>query len=463
MKRVLSLKFKIVFTCFYILLSQSAVAQWQVGPTGYSLGDWKEIGYYDNIFPLGIFRDMEIDPNNEIYVLHTANDGTQTIAHSSIKKSTWTKINTAFNGKIWDILIDNSGNLYAAGEFTNQDGNYYVAKYENNTWQELGGTNNSPTTDFSAIIHKLHADYLNNIYPIGLSKDGNGYLAKYDGSNWSEVGQGMPANNGLNDINTDLSGGIAVSGYFTNGTTIAYLKNNQWHSLNAPVGTYSPTSFAHNGLGNFYGISRSNYIKENFLTKWYILKYDWGIDSFEQIFIDSISNPIDVITFNRNDNKIYCAVDRRQIIAINSSDNFTYLNPSPPLRNGDIGCVNFDSEGNIYIAGDFYNDYTKGTGTVTTLRNFVAVLSNHQMNGIQSPGESISVYPNPANRYLTITLPVSQFGDQYKIINSHGKLVLEGVVLNRTNTLNVQDLPNGLYYLLIGRGTMLNSTFVVSH
>ena len=56
-------------------------------------------------------------------------------------------VNTStFNGAINCLTKDASGNMYAAGYFTNASGKYYVAKWNGSAWSELGGTNALKTT-----------------------------------------------------------------------------------------------------------------------------------------------------------------------------------------------------------------------------------------------------------------------------------------------------------------------------
>ena len=104
------------------------------------------------------------------------------------------------NGLINKIVVDNSGNVYAAGNFTNSSNSYYVAKWNGSNWSELGG-NNSLKANNS--INSIIIDNSGNLYVVGNFTDSNGkyYVAKWDGSSWSELGSGSYTfNGGINSI-----------------------------------------------------------------------------------------------------------------------------------------------------------------------------------------------------------------------------------------------------------------------
>jgi len=60
---------------------------------------------------------------------------------------------------------------------------------------------------------------------------------------------------------------------------------------------------------------------------------------------------------------------------------------------------------------------------------------------------TFSIYPNPSNETLVITLTVDTFNqNQFQIFNSIGELIKE-VSLSQTLQININDLPNGLYFI----------------
>ncbi len=93
------------------------------------------------------------------------------------------------NNDIQALATDTSGNVYAAGSFTNgilsTNGYYYVAKWNGTTWSELGNLNANGNIYFLAI--DVHHGYL---YASGYFTNSNGgaYVAKWDGTTWSDLG-----------------------------------------------------------------------------------------------------------------------------------------------------------------------------------------------------------------------------------------------------------------------------------
>lgn len=59
---------------------------------------------------------------------------------------------------------------------------------------------------------------------------------------------------------------------------------------------------------------------------------------------------------------------------------------------------------------------------------------------------SISIFPNPTNNYLNIN--GIELSSEYRIYDTTGRKVSQGVFLN-SNTINIQTLENGIYYIEI--------------
>jgi len=154
--------------------------------------------------------------------------------------------NGSFSNSIQCLTKDSSGNLYAAGAFSNGNGKYYVAKWNGNTWSEVGGAN---TSTFNSTISTLSIDASGNLYAAGLFTNGsdrwsgNQFVAKWNGSVWSEVGGTNTSafNNSINSLSTDASGNLYAAGAFTNGSSKNYVakwNGNAWSEVGG-TNTYS--------------------------------------------------------------------------------------------------------------------------------------------------------------------------------------------------------------------------------
>jgi hypothetical protein len=129
----------------------------------------------------------------------TCNSNGETFVASKLLGSNYTitKINGTnvnynssliFNAKIRSIITDNIGNLYAAGNFVNLNGYYYVAKVDTSlaSYSEVGlGLD---TLKANTSINSIGIDKYNNLYSTGVVKLGYHYVSKWDGLSWKQLG-----------------------------------------------------------------------------------------------------------------------------------------------------------------------------------------------------------------------------------------------------------------------------------
>jgi hypothetical protein len=78
---------------------------------------------------------------------------------------------------------------------------------------------------------------------------------------------------------------------------------------------------------------------------------------------------------------------------------------------------------------------------------------NHSVVSVESPGEikNIQVYPNPATNSIQINAGAefSLAGKTYSIFNPSGQVFMSGRLLHQNQTINIQKLPPGLYFIQI--------------
>lgn len=76
---------------------------------------------------------------------------------------------------------------------------------------------------------------------------------------------------------------------------------------------------------------------------------------------------------------------------------------------------------------------------------------------------SITISPNPADEYATITLNTDHFSS-VKVVDALGKTVLNETFSNGTKTINVSEFKNGVYIILVeSEGKTLNRKLIVRH
>jgi photosystem II stability/assembly factor-like uncharacterized protein len=101
------------------------------------------------------------------------------------------------------------------------------------------------------------------------------------------------------------------------------------------------------------------------------------------------------------------------------------------------------------ILSTFSDGLWRGTYTPSSVNE-----SAETVNGL-------SLYPNPASEYITITKPSEGFepseGSEIKIFNTLGECVLKESIhpMTPSHRMNVESLPRGVYYLRIGNRTQM--------
>lgn len=68
------------------------------------------------------------------------------------------------------------------------------------------------------------------------------------------------------------------------------------------------------------------------------------------------------------------------------------------------------------------------------------------------PEIRLSLWPNPANNVVSIRSDVELLGATLKVYNSVGQLVIQDKVDSHNYQLNVQHLPNGIYFVQMKTG-----------
>ena len=135
------------------------------------------------------------------------------------------------NGAILSI-VSRGGNVYAAGFFSNASGKNYVAHWNGSRWEELGTGSNA--LNANNLIYSVAFDPQGNLYAAGRFTDSLGarYVAKWNGTTWSQVGSGtsaLQANADIFTVASDTAGNLYCGGYFTNASGKEYVA--KWNGI----------------------------------------------------------------------------------------------------------------------------------------------------------------------------------------------------------------------------------------
>jgi len=85
------------------------------------------------------------------------------------------------------------------------------------------------------------------------------------------------------------------------------------------------------------------------------------------------------------------------------------------------------------------------------LDEYVNLIAEYNTTGVQDPGllTNIVLYPNPADKLLTLKGNGENAGRKYGIFSVEGKLMLQGVLMPESTTIHIEKLPKGIYLLKI--------------
>jgi hypothetical protein len=93
--------------------------------------------------------------------------------------------------------------------------------------------------------------------------------------------------------------------------------------------------------------------------------------------------------------------------------------------------------------------YETETGIDTCLFTYDAPASTEEINKVD-----ITVYPNPAQDEIRIKSNGKIVGEDYVLYNNIGMLVIAGKVISENTSIDIMELPKGIYYLALGGKTI---------
>ena len=384
------------------------VAKWNPLP-----GNWSVLGE-SSWLNAGV--SICVDQAHNVYAASNDTDSTGKyyVAKWDYMLNSWSKLGTGTssinaNNSIVTLCTDKYGNVYAAGNFTDINGNYYVAKWDGTNWSELGtGIYSSSPSGF---IMAITSDTFGNIYAGGNFREndslgGKLYVAKWNGASWIDLGEGTAG--ALNAINliqalaTDVAGNVYAGGQFTDGS-----------------------------------------------GKFYVAKWDGS--AWSELGTLTANGPIYTLCTDKNSNVFaggyFTNSSGHCYVAKWDGTNWSELGTGVNALNADsvIFTLTSDASGNVYAGGYFTDSIVRTAG-----HEYVAVYNEIRAGITILTDSKISVYPNPAHAFVNVKIPASDLGDKYTLISDVGQVVNTGTLKNLGNNIDISALPQGLYLLRIG-------------
>lgn len=107
-----------------------------------------------------------------------------------------------------------------------------------------------------------------------------------------------------------------------------------------------------------------------------------------------------------------------------------------------------------FISNEFFSKSVVTVNQKLQTLNFYPYLSNYlglTNTSIKTelPNKAITIYPNPVKHTLSVDFQDNYNNYNYLIINNIGKVTLGGNLNHTTNQINVENLQNGIYQLVI--------------
>ncbi|MBS1594171.1 MAG: T9SS type A sorting domain-containing protein [Bacteroidetes bacterium] len=144
-------------------------------------------------------------------------------------------VNQGTAQRITSMVIDKNSNIYIAGTIWDANGRKYVAKWDGNTWSELG--TGSAALNANWTINTLALDRQGNVYAGGSfttdsvsPNEGYYYIAKWDGHSWSRLGHLDTAGMGLiTSVIVDGAGTVYAARSITSSGSSTASRVMAWH------------------------------------------------------------------------------------------------------------------------------------------------------------------------------------------------------------------------------------------
>ncbi|CAM4142059.1 MULTISPECIES: T9SS type A sorting domain-containing protein [Flavobacterium] len=333
-----------------------------------------------------------------------------------------------FTDHIIDISIDNLNNKWL-GIWQNG-----IIKFDDTDWVNFTTSNSDlPNNQINCVTN----DNNGNVW-IGTSSG----LTKFDGTNWTNyntTNSNLPTNS-IVSIAIDHNNNV----WLATANELVEFTGNTWNIYND------------NSVGNWFGGSNSLRIDSN-NKKW--MSAGYGIKSFDGSNWEY---------FNYLGSNNSCLLDcQTTSLAIDVNSNI-WIGANQECSNG--GLLNF-SECNSYLTSNsdlpdnsilslnIDNNGIKWIGAF----NGLAKLYNQSLSTDENNFVDINIqfYPNPVNNYLNIKIKDKLKNSKFSIFQISGKTSKTGNLKNNLNTINLEELSKGVYFLKIEKDDLIQTIKII--
>lgn len=169
-----------------------------------------------------------------------------------------------------------------------------------------------------------------------------------------------------------------------------------------------------------------------------------GIDYYNHPMLPAFQNAIIMATLK--DSKLY-------VLKLNNAhDSVVITSTINQVNYGRLRDVCISPSGSIFIS----TSNSKAGGNVDRIDKIIELYDpNYNSVSNVNGDDDITLYPNPAHEYITIS-PLPQLTYKYQVINALGQIVLTGSVDKNSAYIVTEVLPNGAYTLQLRSANISN-------
>ena len=421
-------------------------------------------GFYVKSMTSDVFGNIYVTGFNEGFYWYSdsaAGSGLLVLKFDNAGDLIWSR--SGIGGMPSGICVDQSQNVYVTGSFSDSvmtvspytlvnnstlyDADIFIVKFDSSGILKWAKSAGGPLNDYATTTA---VDNFGGVYIAGGynssnltfgttnlvgSGSGNAFIAKFDTSG-NEIWAKTSVNSGscnATAMATDIEGNIYIDGNFTMdsfqslafGSTLLY----------GPFFNYAEGGIflvKYDSSGNsIWGVSDTCAQLTALATdkpgNVYIGGY-FSYPSFSYLSLSQLncapyySNTL-LMEFSPSGNALW--------MQTNSGSGYSTTDHGTIVTNDEIQGISIDSLGRVFIAGQFmsntmtFGSYTISTGGYSDI--FVAELDDSLLAVpfIGAAQKSVSVYPNPANNYVDISLAGLQNVNNVVITDENGKIVFE--------------------------------------
>lgn len=194
----------------------------------------------------GEVQTLAFDSSGNLYVGgdFTKAGGGQATYIAEWNGTNWSAVGSGLSGPCTSLVFDNSGDLYAGGYFSTVVGANVtnIADWNGSAWSTIGVGSVAFVSEGTLQVNSLLFDHSGNLYAGGDFTAENGihanYLAKRKGTNWSPISSGMTTGTltSVYSFAIDRSGNLYAGGQFlaaggANTPNMAKWNGSTWSAL----------------------------------------------------------------------------------------------------------------------------------------------------------------------------------------------------------------------------------------